>query len=84
MGKTKRELRIRISEHKNSIRNKDKRSPVARLFNSPGHGLCRIWFMGIEAVRPLLRGGDRKGKLLQREAYWIHYLQTEYPGGLNN
>ena len=65
MGETKRELRIRrIFEHKSSIR---KRSTVARRFYSAGHGVCRS--VGVEAVRPLLRGGDRERNLLQREAY---------------
>ena len=84
VGKTKRELRVRISEHKSSIRNRDERSPVARHFNSAGHGVCMLRFMGIEVVRSSLRGGDREKKLLQREADWIHHLQTEYPGGLND
>lgn len=81
VGKTKRELRVRICEHKSSIRNRDERSPVARHFNSAGHGVCMLRFTGIEVVRSSLRGGDGEKKLLQREADWIHHLQTEYPGG---
>ena len=83
VGKTKRELKIRISEHKSNIRNKDEKSPVTRHFNAVGHKICDLRFQGIELVKPLKRGGDREKLLLQREAWWIHNLQTEHPKGLN-
>ena len=83
VGKTKRELKIRIGEHKSNIRNRDEKSPVARHFNSAGHEVCSLRFQGIEAVQPLKRGGNRDRLLLQREARWIHNLQTEHPKGLN-
>ena len=83
VGKTKRELKVRISEHKSNIRNKDEKSPVARHFNAVGHKVCSLRFQGIEAIQPLKRGGDRDRFLLQREAWWIHTLQTEHPKGLN-
>ena len=83
VGKTTRELRTRISEHKSSIRNKDMKSPVARHFNSAGHDVCTLKFQGIEFVPPPKRGGNRDKILLQREARWIHLLQTESPKGLN-
>ena len=40
-------------------------------------------FQGIEIVHPLKGGGDRDRRLLQREAHYIHLLQTESPRGLN-
>ena len=83
VGKTKRELRTRITEHKSNIRTKDEKSPIARHFNSIGHDICTMRFQGIESVNPLKRGGDRDRLLLQREAFWIHSLNTEYPKGLN-
>lgn len=83
VGKTKRELRIRINEHKSNIRNHDIKSPVARHFNECGHDVCTLRFQGIELVKPLKRGGDRERLLLQREAYWIFTLQTVQPNGLN-
>ena len=83
VGKTKRELRIRFSEHKSNIRNNDVKSPVARHFNEKGHKICSLRFQGLEVVAPLKRGGDREKMLLQREAWWIHFLQTEYPKGMN-
>ena len=83
VGKTKRELRTRITEHKSNIRNNDVKSPVARHFNEAGHTACDLRFQGIELVKPLKRGGNREKLLLQREAYWIYFLQSEYPKGLN-
>ena len=82
-GKTFRELRTRITEHKSDIRTKDEKSPIARHFNNTGHDICTLRFQGIEYINPLKRGGDRDKLLLQREAYWIHYLNTVYPKGLN-
>ena len=83
VGKTKRELKTRIIEHKSNIRNKDEKSPVARHFNTTKHDICTLRFQGIEVVNPLKRGGDRDKLLLQREAYWIHVLNTVFPKGLN-
>ena len=74
---------MRFSEHKSSIRNNDEKSPVARHFNAVGHKVCSLRFQGIEVVQPLKRGGDREKRLLQREAWYIHFLQTEQPKGLN-
>ena len=83
VGCTTRELKIRIGEHKSNIRNKDEKSPVARHFNAAGHDVCSLRFQGIECVQPLKRGGNRNKLLLQREAKWIHTLQTEHPKGMN-
>ena len=83
IGKTKRELKLRISEHKSNIRNNDERSPVARHFNEKGHKVCSLRFQGIEMVAPLRRGGDRDNLLLRKEAWHIHHLETEHPKGLN-
>ena len=83
VGKTKRELKIRIGEHKSNIRNNDEKSPVARHFNEMGHKVCSLRFQGIEVVSPLRRGGDRNNALLKCEARWIHQLETEFPKGMN-
>ena len=83
VGKTSRELKSRISEHKSSIRNSDEKSSVARHFVEAGHKVCSLRFQGIEKVDLPRRGGDRDKLLLQREAYWIHTLKTEFPNGLN-
>lgn len=83
VGKTKQELKTRISEHKCSIRNRDEKSPVARHINSVGHDVCTLKFKRTDMIQPLRRGGKRNKLLPQREAKWIHNLQTESPRGLN-
>lgn len=83
VGKTKCELKTRICEHKCSIRNNDEKSSVARHFNSHKHTLSDLHYMGIETVSMPHRGGKRDKILLQRETYWIHYLDTLIPKGLN-
>ncbi len=83
VGKTKRELKPRISEHKCSICNHDSKSPVARHFNNYNHTTADLGYMGIEAVKMSPRGGDRDKILLQRECFWIHFLDTLEPKGLN-
>lgn len=83
VGKTKRELKTRICEHKCSIRNHDDKSSVARHFNSHNHSLSDLHYMGIELVNMPRRGGNRDRILLQREAYWIHSLDTLIPNGMN-
>lgn len=37
----------------------------------------------LEDVKPLKQGGNRDIVLLQREALWIHTLQTEHLRGMN-
>ena len=83
IGKTTRELKTRITEHKSNIRNRDERSPIARHFNDAKHDICTLRFQGIAVVHPLPRGGDRDQALLQQEAQWIHFLDTVFPRGLN-
>lgn len=58
-----RELMIRISEHKSSIRNRDERSPVVRHCNSAGHRVCGFgsW------VFYLLKRGDRERRLCSKD-----------------
>ena len=85
IGRTKRRLKDRLAEHKYAIRTKNFDYPIARHFaqahNSSDSDL-RI--VGIEHIRPLLRGGDRLRKLNQREAYWIHELDSLNLPGIND
>ncbi|KAJ0069779.1 hypothetical protein NL108_014342 [Boleophthalmus pectinirostris] len=83
-GKTTRKLKQRISEHKSSIRRNDRDYPVAVHFNDQRHDICSLRFCGIEHVPPPPRGGDHDRILKQREAFWIHTLQTLAPKGLND
>lgn len=83
VGKTKRQLKTRIFEHKCAIRKNDEKSSVARHFNSEGHNANMLRFMGLECVGRSSRGGDRENRLLQREAWYIFNFNTCIPNGMN-
>lgn len=83
VGKTKRQLKTRIFEHKCSIRKNDEKSSVARHFQSAGHDASMLKFMGLEMVHRSPRGGNRENHLLQREAWYIFNLNTCIPNGMN-
>lgn len=57
---------LELGFYKCSIKNRDERSPVARAFNSAGHGVWSLCFMGIMTVRSLWRGGDRERMWLKQ------------------
>ena len=84
VGKTTRQLKQRMSEHKSSIRRNDREYPVAVHFNDCKHDISTFRFIGIEQVPLPRRGGDHDHLLKQREAYWIFTLQTLHPKGLND
>lgn len=83
IGKTSRPLKIRISEHRSNIRNKDTKSPVAVHFAQFHHSVSSLRYLGIELVKLPSRGGNINSLLLKREAYWIYKLDTLSPRGLN-
>lgn len=84
IGQTKRNLKLRIAEHKASIRNNNMEYAIARHYRDRNHGSAStLRFVGIERVMPNPRGGDIIKQLLKREAYWIHTLNTVEPYGLN-
>ncbi len=83
VGKTSRQLRTRISEHRSNIRTGDMRSPIASHFRQVGHNVSVLQYIGIEKVIKPSRGGDYEKKLLQRECFWIYTLNTLSPSGLN-
>ncbi len=64
VGKTKRELKSRISEHKSSTRNRDSKSPVARHYYGHNHTTADLKYMGTKAVKMPPRGRDRDKILL--------------------
>ena len=84
VGKTSRQLKQRMSEHKSSIRRNVREYPVAAHFNDANHDISTFFFIGIEQVSLPKRGGNLDLLLRQREAYWIHTLQTLAPKGLND
>ncbi len=83
MGKTSRQLKTHIAEHKCAIRQHDPRSPIAQNFSKFKHSVSTLQYIGIEAVKLPRRGGDINNLLLKREAYWIYTLNTLSPNVLN-
>ncbi len=83
VGKTSRQLRTRISEHRSNIRTGDMRSPLASHFRQVGHNVSALQYIGIEKVIKPSRGGDYENKL-QRECFSIYTLNTLSPSGLND
>ena len=83
VGKTTRALKTRIAEHRSSIRCKNLLYPVAEHFLEADHPVSALRYIGIEKVPVPRRGGDLDNTLLKREAFWIHFLNTLTPNGLN-
>lgn len=84
IGQTKRQLKLRIAEHKTAIRTQNMTYAMARHYKEANHGSpASLKFWGIEKIIPPPRGGDIIRKLLCREAFWIYTLGTLEPQGLN-
>ena len=83
VGQTKRQLKQRIAEHRSAIRRQDMSSPIAAHFIEAGHSISSLRYTGIEHVSLSRRGGDLERQLLRREAYWMYFLNTRAPFGLN-
>lgn len=83
-GCTRRQLRVRINEHRSAVNRNDPKSPVARHFAEAKHTVSDLKFMGIDRVLPTRRRGCTPQTLLQCEARWIFYLKTMHPRGLND
>ena len=83
VGKTTRQLRCRINEHKSAIRRKDPKSAVARHFADGNHSITDLDFCGIDLITPSRRGGNTDKFLLQCECRYIYYMKTLYPNGMN-
>lgn len=83
VGKTSRELKVRIAEHRSTIRCKNLNYPVAAHFVEAGHSVSALKYIGIEKVSLPRRGGNLERLLSQRENYYIHFLRTLAPFGLN-
>ncbi|CAH2247451.1 Hypothetical predicted protein [Pelobates cultripes] len=87
IGKTETAICERIRGHRSSIRlayrdgSTDK--PVAKHFFELKHPLATLKFVAIDHIPNPRRGWDRGRMLLNREAYWIHELDTVSPKGLN-
>ena len=60
-----------------------KSGSVALHFNELKHDVSHLRYMGIHVVNMLKHGGNRYRLLLQTEAFWIDFVQTLTPNGLN-
>ena len=82
VGRTKRRLRDRVSEHVYAIRTGNDQYPMAKHYRQAGHSSPNtLKVMAIEVVPNHRRGGDRLKHLLQRETFWIFKLKAmEFPG----
>lgn len=84
VGCTRRQLRVRLNEHRSAINRGDPKSPVARHFNEAKHSASDLKSVGIDRVLPNRRSGCTNQSLLRCEARWIFYLKTLQPNGLND
>ena len=74
IGKTERKLKERLSEHKGSVRRKEK-NVIGVHFNGPGHSVENLKISAIEKV--YARGEEI---ILKRESLWINLFEAEYQG----
>lgn len=83
VGRSTRHLRDRFYEHVHSI-NKNKSTNVAKYFNHHhGGDKASLMVQVTDKIRVPNRAGDAFRSLCRREVYWIFYLQTRIPMGLN-
>ncbi|CAJ0964658.1 unnamed protein product [Ranitomeya imitator] len=82
-SETTQAIKDRISHHKSDIRCKKNHLPIPYHFNTAGHTIAQLRFWVLEQVNVGRRSGDLTKRLLAREAYWIHILQSMEPKGLN-
>ncbi|CAJ0968550.1 unnamed protein product [Ranitomeya imitator] len=83
VGETMQTIKDRISHHKSDIRCGKNYLPIPYHFQEAGHSVTQLRFLVLEQVNLSRRGGDINKQLLRREAYWIHFLQSLEPKGLN-
>ena len=77
VGKTKRTLSERFSEHLHDIKHGHNKS-VSNHFNLPGHSSDDVTVTILEQIEDTC-----KSRLKAREKYWIEELRTLRPHGLN-
>jgi hypothetical protein len=74
VGQSQRELKLRFSEHKTSVRTNSKKV-VGQHFNGPGHS---IFNMEVAAIEKVFAQG--KQTIEKRESMWIENLEAEFKG----
>lgn len=84
IGRTKRSLTKRISEHITNIKNGMEEHSVPLHFkNKHQQDPSQLLFWGIETVDPQWRGSNRVRDLSKRETNWIFLTDSLQPKGLN-
>ncbi|CAJ0917619.1 unnamed protein product [Ranitomeya imitator] len=83
VGEASQAIKDRISHHKSDIRCGKFHIPIPYHFREAGHSIAQLRFLVLEQISLNRRGGNLKKKLLHREAYWIHFLQSLEPKSLN-
>ncbi len=80
VGETKRSLRQRFGEHKNSVKNKKMNTLMVQHFNQAGHSFEDMTITVLHQI------DNEQGKsgLTQCEDFYIRLLNTVYPYGLND
>lgn len=73
MGKTNREGRVCIVEHRSSIRELHFSLSVAKYFWSAGHRGSQLRFTVMEGVNTPKRGGNLVRLMLEWELFWINW-----------
>lgn len=83
VGEKTTECRLRINNHKSTIRWKKVELPAPQHFFEARHKVSDLRFSIIDHVPPLKRGGNREKLLKRREVCWIKKLDTMSPCGMN-
>lgn len=84
VGRTTRQLKVRINEHLTNIKNGYPNHSVSRHFklcHDSDPSLCT--FYGIDKISRDWRGTHMKRAVSKNETYWLYKLQTMQPHGMN-
>ena len=84
VGRTKRALKVRISEHVENIINGFPKHSVSRHFDQiHNRDPSQLQFWGIDKFNPSWRGSHKVRTISQKESQWIHKMRTLTLGGMN-
>ena len=84
VGRTTRQLKIRINEHLKNIKNSFPNHSVSKHFASHhASDPSPCTFYGIDKIDRNWRGTHMLRSVSQNEMKWVHKLRTMQPSGLN-
>lgn len=84
VGRTTRQLKVRINEHLTNIKKGYPNHSVSRhfkLYHDSDPSLCT--FYGIDKISRDWRGTHMKRAISRNETYWLYKLRTMQPHGMN-